>query len=76
MKCSACEGTGKQTITFTETKIDEKTGRLIAKKAPSYQTDCIWCKGTGVLTKRMKGALTYYKTIWCECLENHGSVFL
>jgi|WetSurSiteA1Bulk_404760.scaffolds.fasta_scaffold03388_10 hypothetical protein len=74
-KCPVCNGAGKQTITFTEVEADEKTGLLIAKKAPSFQIDCVWCKGKGIVTPKEKKVHTYYKTIWCECLEDHGVKF-
>lgn len=66
-KCTVCEGTGKQTITVETFGSPEKTH--------SYESECLWCKGSGKLNQKTKDELDYYNNLWCECGEEHGSTF-
>lgn len=67
VKCTVCQGTGKQTVSYSE---------YGSGKPPeiSEQT-CYWCKGTGTMTPTMKAVYEAYVNMWCSCKEKHGVIF-
>lgn len=67
MKCTVCNGTGKQTI-------QARTFGM-KKPEPPVEIDCVFCRGKGVLTPVQKAVLNYHNNMWCKCKKDHGTVY-
>jgi Fe2+ or Zn2+ uptake regulation protein len=68
MKCTVCNGTGKQTTTVTE---------FGSNKPPEkWEHDCVICDGTGEMTPAMAKAVEYERNMWCKCTGKTNSRYI
>ncbi len=65
--CPACKN-GKITVTFHGFPGD-------GPEPSVTEMDCIRCKGSAKVTKKVLDAINFEKNMWCECEEETESVY-
>jgi len=65
--CKVCKGTGKQTTTITTWGSD---------KVEKFESNCVWCNGTGQMTEQQLGNYNYDKNMWCKCKDKTDAYYV
>jgi len=75
MKCSVCEGTGKQHVTFSNLEFDDKINKWVEKLIDESDQPCVLCDGSGEMSQEEAETADCEKRMWCKCEKKHGVKF-